>query len=323
MTMTRQIPDHALQDRVIVLLGGGGFLGTHLAQELLARGARLRVASRHPERAVRIKPLGNLGQVQLARCDITRPETVAPLFSGADGVVNLVGAFAGDLDAVQGNGLEPIAASARAAGVRRFVHLSAIGADPAAATAYGRSKAAGEAAVLRAFPQAAVVRPSVLFGPDDSFINLFAGLIAALPAVPVFGPDKQLQPVFVDDVAQAITRLLTDAPAAPAALYELGGPEVLSMLDLHRQIARAQGRAPWLIALPDPISGAFAAATGWLPGAPLTRDQWRLLAAGNRVSGQHPGLAELGITPRPLTLFLERWMQRYRRHGRFGVRAQA
>ncbi|MFN5643043.1 MAG: SDR family NAD(P)-dependent oxidoreductase, partial [Sphingomonadales bacterium] len=174
----------ALEGKLVVLVGGSGFFGTHLAQELLRSGARLRIASRNPERAFKLKPLANLGQVQFARCDMTKPESLAKVVSGADTVVNLVGAFDGNLDAVQGRGVGNLARLAKEAGATAFVHVSAIGADAEGTTAYAQSKAAGEAAVLAAFPKATILRPSVLFGPDDKFINMFAGLIGAFPVMP-------------------------------------------------------------------------------------------------------------------------------------------
>jgi NADH dehydrogenase len=270
-----------------------------------------------------IRPLGNLGQVQFARCDLTRPDTLDRVVQGVDAVVNLAGAFAGDLDAVQGSGAGRLAAAAAAAGATALVHLSAIGADPEGETAYARSKAAGETAVLAAFPSATVLRPSVLFGPDDRFINLFASLIAALPVLPVFAPDAAFQPLLVDDAAAAAVNALADPASHGGKTYELGGPEVIPVLDLNRRIAAAQGRKVVFAALPDAISGAIAALTGWLPGAPITRQQWLLLKAGNTVSGQLPGIDALGISPRPLGLFLDRWMVRYRKHGRFGESVSA
>lgn len=313
----------ALEGKLVVLVGGSGFLGTHTAQELLARGARLRIVSRNPERAFKLKPLANLGQVQFARCDMTRPESLARVVAGADAVVNLVGAFAGDLDAVQGRGAGTLARLAREAGVSAFVHVSAIGADAEGETAYAVSKAAGEAAVLAAFPAATVLRPSVLFGPDDKFVNMFAGLIAAAPMLPVFGPEAPFQPLFVDDCAAAIAAALADPASHGGKTYELGGPEVITMLELNRRIATAQGRDPVFLPLPDAASAAFATLTGWLPLAPLSRDQWKLLKAGNVVANQAKGIAALGIAPRPIGLFLDRWMVRYRKHGRFGGKAKA
>lgn len=313
----------ALEGKLIVLVGGSGFFGTHLAQELLSSGARLRIASRNPERAFKLKPLANLGQVQFARCDMTKPESLARVLAGADAVVNLVGAFAGNLDAVQGRGAGTLAKLAKEAGAAAFVHVSAIGADAEGATAYAQSKAAGEAAVLAAFPKATVLRPSVLFGPDDKFINMFAGLIAAFPVMPVFGPEAQLQPLFVDDAALAVAAALADPAAHGGKTYELGGPEVLTMLEINQRIAKAQGRSPAFLPLPDAVSGGFATLTGWLPLAPLTRQQWALLKAGNVVAPKAKGCKALGISPRPLGLFLDRWMVRFRKHGRFGEKAGA
>ena len=311
-----------LADKLVVVVGGSGFVGRHLAQELLSRGARLRVVSRNPERAAALKPLGNLGQVQLLRADLTRIESLLQVLDRADAVVNLAGTFVGDLDAVMGRGAGTLAAAAMAAGARAFVHVSAIGADPEGSTAYARAKAAGEAAVLAAFPGATVLRPSVLFGQDDQFVNMFAGLSAMLPVLPVFGPSAQLQPLLVDDLALAICAALEDPAAHGGKTFELGGPEVVTMGELNRRIAKAAGRAPVFAELPDMASAAFARLTGWLPFAPLTRQQWLLLKAGNVVSGTLPGCQALGVTPRAMGLFLDRWLVRYRKHGRFADRAK-
>ena len=314
----------SLRDRLVVLVGGSGFLGRHVAQALLSQGARLRVASRHPERAFAVKTLGNLGQVQLVRCDVTRaPGALAGAMSGADAVVNLVGAFGGDLDALQGSGAGVIAAAARDAGAQAFVHISAIGADAASPVAYARTKAAGESAVKAAFPGATVLRPAILFGADDNFLSMFARLTAALPVLPVFGPQAELQPLFVDDAAAAVVAALIDSGTHRGQTYEIAGPEILTMLDINRRIAAAQGRQRLFVELPDALSGVIASATGWLPGAPITSDQWRLLRAGNRASPSLPGIAALGVRPQPLGLFLDRWMVRYRQHGRFGGKAGA
>lgn len=309
------IPMRDLDGKLVVLLGGSGFLGRHLAQGLLARGAQLRICSRHVERAYAIKPLGNLGQVQFARIDVRDAGQVAAVMQGAHAVVNLVGAFAGDLDALQGQGAGRVAAQARAAGVTAFVQVSAIGADAGSPVAYARTKAQGEAAVLAAFPGAVVVRPSVLFGPDDHFLALFASVIAQFPVVPVFAPQARLQPLLVDDAAAAVAAILAAFPAHAGQTFELGGPEVVTMLDLNRRIAAAQHRKPLLLEVPDALALLFAS----LPGTPLSRDQLTLLEAGNVASGRYPGLAALGLVARPLGLFLDAWMVRYRRHGRFGA----
>ena len=320
MTQAGNLTD--LSGKLVTVLGGSGFIGTHLAQHLLARGARLRIACRHPKRAFRIKPLGNLGQVQFAGCDVTDGESLARVLAGSDAVVNLVGAFTGDLDAVQGRGAGLIARAAREAGAARLVHVSAIGADAESRVPYARTKGEGEAAVREAFPGATIVRPSLVFGPDDNLLAMFGGLIASLPALPVFAPQAKLQPVFVDDLAEALANALADK-AAMGQTYEIGGPEVITMLELNRRIAAAQGRERLLIELPDAVSEAIATLTGWLPGAPITRQQWALLKGGNVASGDLPGLAELGVRARPLGLFLDRWMVRFRKHGRFGDKARA
>lgn len=315
--------DSRLRGKVVVLLGGSGFFGRHVAQELLARGARLRIASRNPERAYSLKPLGNLGQVQFARCDVTRPEALAPVLIGADAVVNLVGAFTGNLDALQGKGAGRIAEAAGAAGSQAFVHVSALGADADSLTDYARTKAEGEEAVRAAFPNATILRPSILFGQDDNFVNRFAGLISSLPVLPVFGPDAKLQPVFVDDAAEAVAVAVADPAKHGGKIYEIAGPDVITMLGFNRRIAAAVERKPLFAELPDAVSSAFASLTGWLPGAPITQDQWQLLKAGNVASGKYPGLTALGIAPRPLELFLDRWLVRYRKHGRFTGKASA
>lgn len=303
----------------VTVLGGSGFLGRHLAQELLARGARLKIASRRPERAFSLKPLANLGQVQFIRCDVTRPESVAGAVAGAHAVVNLVGAFDGDLDALQGGGAGKIAAAAREAGASAFVQVSALGADAESHSEYARTKGEGETAVRAAFPNATILRPTTLFGPDDAFVNMFAGLIAAFPVLPVFGPTAKLQPLFVDDAAEAVAIALADPGRHGGRTYELAGPEVLTMLELNQRIAKAQGRRRLFAELPDAVSGLIAA----LPGTPISSDQWMLLKAGNVATGAVPGIAALGIAPRPLGLFLGRWMTRFRKHGRFGAKAQA
>jgi NADH dehydrogenase len=286
-----------------------------VAQELLSRGARLRIACRRPDRAFRLKTLANLGQIQFVRADITRTESLAGIVAGADAVVNLVGTFTGDLDRVHVRAAGALAAAARAAGASAFVQISANGANANSPVDYARTKAEGEAAVLSAFPGATIMRPSIVFGPDDQFTNMFAGLIAAFPVLPVFGPDAKIQPVFVDDVAQGVANAVANPGRFGGKTFELVGPEVLTMLDLNRRIAAAQGRSRLFAELPDGLSAIIAA----LPGTPISSDQWALLKAGNVGTGL-PGLKALGVTARPLGLFLDRWMARFRKHGRFGDR---
>ncbi|MBD3729179.1 MAG: NAD(P)H-binding protein [Sphingomonadales bacterium] len=302
-----------LSGKLVTLIGGSGFLGHHVAQHLLARGARLRVASRHPERAYSLKPLANLGQLQFGRCDVTKPASIAAAVAGVDAVVNLAGTFGRDVDAVMGSGAGAAAQAAAAAGVQAMVHVSAIGADGASEAGYAQAKAHGEQAVLAAFPTASVMRPSIIFGEEEGFVPLMAGMIAAMPVLPVFAPEAKIQPVYVDDVAAAIAAALADPAAHGGKIFELAGPQALTMMEFNRMIAAAQGRERHFIAMPDAVSGLFAA----IPGTPMGRDQWLLLKAGNVASGQLPGLATLGIEAKPLGLFVDRWMVRYKKHGRF------
>jgi NADH dehydrogenase len=302
----------SLSGMVVTVLGGTGFFGCHLAQELLSRGARLRLASRTPGKAWRVRPLGNLGQMQFVTVDVTRPASLAAALACSDAVVNLVGAFKGNLDALQGRGAGRIAAAAKDAGVQSFVHVSAIGADAGSAIAYARTKAEGEAAVLSAFPTATILRPSILFGDDDAFLMMFGKLISQFPVLPVFGPQAKLQPLFVDDAAEAVGNALA-MTQAQGRTYEIAGPEVITMLELNQRIAAAQCRKRSFIELPDAVSSAIAS----LPMAPISRDQWALLKAGNVADAGGLGIADLGVEPRPLSLFLERWMVQFRKNGRF------
>jgi NADH dehydrogenase len=308
-----------LEDKLVVLIGGGGFLGSHLAQELLQRGARLRIAERNPERAFRLKALANLGQIQFARCNVKDKRSVAAAMQGADAAVYLVGTFGDDQRALQADGAGFAAEAAAAAGAGAFVYVSAVGADAESDSGYASTKGLGEQRVRAAFPQATMVRPTILFGEDDMFLNRFAGLIASLPAMPVFGGEAQLQPLFVDDAAAAIANALVDPATHGGKTYELAGPEVMTMAELHHRIARAEGRERAFWAVPDALSAVFAA----LPGTPMNSDQWALLKRGSVASSALPGSAELGVAPRPLGLFLDRWMTRYRKHGRFGDKPRA
>lgn len=309
-----------LNGKLVVLVGGSGFFGAHVAQDLLSRGARLRVVCRTPKKAYRLKALANLGQIQFVRADLADRSVLPALVAGADGVVNLVGAFKGDLDTLHVRAPAALARAAREAGVGAFVHISALGCDAESEVDYARTKAEGEAAVRAEFPQATILRPSILFGQDDTFLNMFAGLISRLPVLPVFGPEAKLQPVFVDDAAEAVGNALANPVAFGGKTYDLAGPDVITMGELNHRIAAAQHRKPLFAELPDAVSGLIAAATGWLPGAPLSTDQWKLLKAGNVASGG-PGIKALGVNPRPLSLFLDRWMVSYRKHGRFGSKA--
>ncbi|MXO57938.1 NAD(P)H-binding protein [Altererythrobacter salegens] len=303
-----------LEDKLVVLIGGGGFVGRHLAQALLERGARLRIADRHPEKAHSLRPLANLGQIQFARCNVADRRSVEMAMHGANAAVYLVGAFSGDLETLQADAAGWAAEAAARNGAEAFAYVSAIGADPESESGYASTKGRGETLVSKAFPKATIVRPSVMFGEDDAFLNMFAGLISSMPVLPVFGPEAKVQPVWVDDVAEALANALADPAAHGGKTYELAGPEQVTMLELNQRIAAGQARHRSFVPMPDAISGFFAA----LPMAPMNGDQWRMLKAGNVAGGKLPGLKQLGVQAHPLGLFLDKWMVRFRKHGRFG-----
>ncbi|MCP1469462.1 NADH dehydrogenase [Sphingobium sp. OAS761] len=308
-----------MKDDLVTVFGGGGFLGRQVAQEMMARGARVRVAQRDVQAAMRIKPLGGLGQTQFVAADLRRPDSVARAVEGSNIVINLVGVLSGDFDAIQHRGAANVAQAAAAAGAKALVHVSAIGADPESPSAYGRSKAAGEAAVRAAFPAATILRPSIIFGPEDQFLNRFAEIIRMAPVVPVISGATKFQPVYVSDVAAAIANAATAPDAHGGKIYELAGPQVMSMKEINGWIARAIGRDRALVDVPAGIASLLA----MLPGGPITRDQLAMLGRDNVAASGAPGLVALGVAPTPMAAVAEKWMVRYRRHGRFAGRAKA
>ncbi|MDB5679288.1 complex I NDUFA9 subunit family protein [Sphingomonas bacterium] len=311
-----------MKDKLVTLIGGGGFLGRYIAQELLSAGARVRIAERDPRRAYFLKPLGGLGQTQFAACDVTKPETIACAVAGSDAVVYLVGTWGPNFKGIQQDGLRAAAEAARAAGAEAFVDISTIGADPESPSKYYATKGAGETAARAAFPAATILRPSVVFGPEDKFINRFAAMVAGLPVVPVLKPGARFQPVHVVDVAKAVARVLADPAAHAGKTYELAGPEVVTMGELVRWLATSIGRSPEVVELPD-VAGNALSMVGFLPGAPIKRDQWKMMQTDNVATGTLPGLSALGIVPTPMEAVAASWLVRYRKAGRFGARAAA
>jgi NADH dehydrogenase len=303
-----------LDGQLITVLGGSGFLGRYVVQRLLSRGARVRIAEREPRKAVFLKPLGGLGQTQFVAADVRDAASVARAVAGSDAVINLAGSF-DDMVAVQADGAGHVAAAAKAAGARALVHVSAIGADRESASAYGRSKGDGEAAVRAAFADATILRPSILFGREDRFINRFAGMMRLSPVIPVIAPKAKFQPAYVGDVADAVVAAL--APAAAGKIFELGGPQVLTMAGLQQWIADATGRKRLFVDVPDVVASTLASGFGWAPGAPITKDQWLMLQTDNIVAAGAAGLAQLGVTPTSLADVADGWLVQYRRHGRF------
>lgn len=299
---------HVLENKLVVITGGSGFVGRHVAERTLKLGARLRIVCRHPGQARHLKPMANMGRLEVATLDLHKPLHCAAAMRGADAVINLAGAFGGDMMQLMGDSAGIMASEAAAHGAQSFVHMSAIGASADGATLYSRAKARGEAAVLSAFPDAVIMRPSVIFGRDDQFINMFARLIALLPAIPVFGPDAALQPVYIGDVAAAVIKALENPEPYRGQTFELGGPEVMNMMRLHEYIKDAIGHGAGLIPMPDMLSAAFAA----MPGTPMSVDQWKMLKAGN-VAASKLGFAQFGMTPSALQDHLSDWMAMYRR----------
>lgn len=309
-----------MTDALVTVFGGGGFVGRYVVEALLRRGARVRIAERSPKNAYYLKAQANLGQITYVPADIAQPETLTAAIAGADAVINLVGSFV-DMQRLHVEGAQNIAEAAARAGVKSLVHMSAIGADAQSKSAYGRTKGEGEAAVRKAFPKAVIVRPSIVFGREDAFINRFAALIRALPIVPVIGGKTRFQPVFAGDVGHAVAALVADPAAHGGKTYELGGPQILSMRQMNEWIATQTGRSPIFIDVPDVAAAALASLTGWLPGAPITRDQWIMLQSDNIVSAKARGLAALGVQATPLDAVARGWLLIYRRHGRFGAAA--
>ncbi len=309
-----QIFEGVMKDRLVTLIGGGGFAGRYIAQCLLKAGARVRIAQRDPRSAWFLKPLGGLGQTQFVAADVTRPETLARAVAGSDAVVNLVGVFGSRMDAVNAVGSGNAAKAAADAGATSFIQMSAIGADSESPSAYGRSKGDGEAAVRAAFPSATILRPSLMFGREDQFVNRFAALAAMLPFVPVLKGGTKIQPVWVADVAQAVTRAIAEPSRYAGQTIELGGPDVMSFTQFHNWLLGAIGRDKPVVELPD-VAGAALASLGFLPGAPISWDQWLMLQQDNVASGD--GLAEFGIAPTPLGAVAPHWLVQYRKHGRF------
>ncbi len=310
---------------VITVFGGSGFIGRHVVEALARRGYRIRVAVRRPNEALFLKTAGDVGQVEPVQANIRDTGSVRAALEGAHAVVNLVGILseAGrqGFEAIHTSGAERIAREAKAAGIDIFVHVSAIGADAESPSAYGRSKALGEAAIRRHMPGAAILRPSVVFGPEDDFFNRFAAMARLAPALPLIGGGAtRFQPVYVKDVAEAVARAV-ESGVADGLVCELGGPEIYSFRQLMELVLRETGRRRLLLPLPVALARIMASVTQFLPGAPLTTDQVKLLGIDNVVSAeaQKEGrtLALFGIQPTAPEAILPAYLVRFRRRGQF------
>jgi uncharacterized protein YbjT (DUF2867 family) len=293
-----------MKGRLVTVFGGSGFLGRQIVARLIAEGAMVRVAVRHPERVRRQE------RVSAVQADVWEEASVAPALTGAHGVVNTVGHYVeggrASFAAIHGAGAANVARAAAAGGVERLVHVSGIGVDAASPSPYVRARAEGERLVREAFPTATILRPSVLFGPEDAFFNRLAAIARFMPVVPLFGQGQtRLQPVYVGDVAEAVARALA-TPESAGKVYELGGPRIYTYEELVHLALAHSGRRRLLAALPFRAWELLAA----LPGTPISRDQVRLMMSDNVVSDRMPGLAELGIEPTPVEKVLPSYLGR-------------
>jgi NADH dehydrogenase len=316
-------------NKLVTIYGGSGFIGRYIARRMAKEGWRVRVAVRRPNEALFVRPYGVVGQVEPVFCNIRDDASVRAVMQGADAVVNCVGVLnevgRNGFDAVQAEGAGRVARIAAELGVGRLVQLSAIGADADSASAYARSKAAGEDAVRRAFPQAVILRPSVVFGAEDQFFNRFAAMTRLGPLLPVVGAETRFQPVYVDDVAQAAVKAVL-GEAAPG-IYELGGPDIHSFRALMQKMLQVVQRRRLIVNIPFFVArimgGAFdllqTLTLGLFTNGLITRDQVRNLAQDNVVSPRARGLADLGIAPTPMDAVLPEYLWRYRPSGQFAA----
>jgi NADH dehydrogenase len=297
-------------EELVTVFGGGGFIGRYVCECLLKSGVRVRIAQRDTRQAYIIQPLAQVGQFGFAQADITKAASVRHAVAGASAVINLCGVFGKKMRAVHVDGARNVAEAAREAGASALVHVSAIGADVHSPSLYGESKAEGEIAVREAFPGATIIRPSLVFGPEDNLTNRFAGL-ASLPVLPVIAAKRNFQPVYVRDLGKAISVAALAPERFGGEMYEIGGPQVMSMVELHKAILAITGQAPEIVPTPD-LFGNLLSYFGWLPGAPLTRDQWLMLQRDNVPSGELPGLEAFGVKPTPLSAVAYEWLGRFR-----------
>ncbi len=308
-----------MEQRVVTIIGGTGFVGRYVVKQLAAAGYTIRVISRNPNSALHLKTSGNVGQIVLESADLTNPKSLVGKIEDSYAIINLTGimfesgtqTFAG----LHTHGTEKLAQMAKAAGVKRFVHLSALGVDKASGSHYARSKMLGEKAVLDAFPEATILRPSVIFGPEDNFINLFACMANLSPALPLIGGGKtRFQPVYVGDVAKAVTASLS-RPECMGQIYELGGPEVLTFKEILQFTLKTLGLKRFLLPIPFSVAPAAALCAelfGKIIYPPLlTRDQVKLLKYDNIVSTGSQHFAHLGISPTAIEIVAPEYLARY------------
>ena len=313
---------------LVTVFGGSGFVGRYVVQALARTGCRVRVAVRQPHLANFLQPTGSVGQIHPVQANLRYETSIRRAVEGADGVVNLVGILQASgkqsFRAIQTEGAGLIADAARDAGARSLVHLSAIGANRSSKSAYARTKADGEDRVTAAFPACIILRPSIIFGQEDEFFNRFASMARFSPFMPLIGGGRtRFQPVYVADVAQAVVAGL-EGRARPGAPYELGGPTIYTFRELLDMIADYSERKRPYLPIPFWAAKLMGALTQWLPGAPITLDQVRLLQTDNVVSAdaiaEARTLASLGIQPRAVEAIVPRYLVRFRPKGEFSTR---
>jgi uncharacterized protein YbjT (DUF2867 family) len=306
-----------MRNRLFTIFGGTGFIGRYVVERLADRGARILVVSRSPQsHGQHLQPLGSVNQIVVQAADLSSETALRRTVAGASGVINLIGILheTGRQQFAEVHGALPgrIAAAARAEGVPRLVHISAVGADAGSRSAYARSKAEGERRAREAFPAATILRPSIVIGPEDSFFNRFAALARILPALPLIGGGRtRFQPVYVGDVAQAVVAAL-ERDDCQGTTYEIGGPQTYTFAELMRYMLQVLGRRRLLIDVPFGLASLQARFLELLPEPPLTRDQIELLKHDNIVAPDAPGLEALGVTPTPIELIVPQYLARYR-----------
>jgi uncharacterized protein YbjT (DUF2867 family) len=315
-------------ETLVTVFGGSGFLGRHVVRALAGRGYRVRVAVRRPELTGHLRPMGRVGQIQTVQANVRYPDSVAAAVRDADFVVNLVGILfergRQRCDAVMSAGAETVAQAAKAVGAP-LLHISAIGADVGSSSHYARAKAEGERLVLAAHGAAIIMRPSVVFGPEDEFFNRFAALARMSPALPlVGGGHTRMQPVFAGDVGEAIAKAV-DGDAKPGAIYELGGPDVRTFKELMEFVLATIERRRLLVPVPFGLMKLKAAFLQYLPKPPITPDQVELLKSDNVVSDEarHDGrtLEGLGVNPESIATIVPTYLWRFRKAGQFSPHA--
>ena len=303
---------------IVTVVGGSGFIGRYVVKELAQAGYTVRVLCRHPESGKIVKPAGSVGQIVVEYANITKPETLEGKLNNSFAVVNLVGVLyekgRQNFSQIHAQGAERLAKLAKQAGAKRFVQISALGIDKPSNSKYAHTKDTGEKAVRAAFPDATILRPSVVFGPEDNFFNQFAAMACISPVLPLIGGGKtKFQPVYVADVARAVAKAVR-AEGCKGKTYELGGPEEMNFRQILEYIMRQINRPRMLANIPFPLASMKGFFFELIPfiRPPLTRDQVRSLKQNNVLSGEMPGFAELGIKPKSIEAVVPTYLKRYK-----------